>query len=237
MLNSYYGIYQAIVTNINDPEKRGRIKVQCPSVLGVRTESAWCDPCVPVAYDDGGDFCLPQLREAVWVMFISGDVNKPVYLGGWWSKNKTPLGDSYTNLDDTRVIGYNGSSVVMGDNSLDLRARTVKINGVPYSSGGDSSEVLTAISELKEEVLAEIVDTGDNVLSEISDFKEEFETCCAGMQESLERVKQELIIEINKLTPPEPVIIYKNGSVSGQKVYIYSGAVPQSYAGFLSREV
>ena len=170
-------------------------------------------------------------------MFISGDVNKPVYLGGWWSKNKTPLGDSYTNLDDTRVIGYNGSSVVMGDNSLDLRARTVKINGVPYSSGGDSSEVLTAISELKEEVLAEIVDTGDNVLSEISDFKEEFETCCAGMQESLERVKQELIIEINKLTPPEPVIIYKNGSVSGQKVYIYSGAVPQSYAGFLSREV
>ena len=28
----YYGIYQGVVTNISDPEKRGRLKVKCPDV-------------------------------------------------------------------------------------------------------------------------------------------------------------------------------------------------------------
>lgn len=214
MLNSYYGVYQAIVTNINDPEKRGRIKVQCPTILGVSAESAWCDPCVPVAYDNGGDFCLPRIREAVWLMFIGGDVNKPVYLGGWWSKNKTPLGDNYTDLDDTRIIGYNDCNVVMGDNTIDLRAESIKINGVPYSSsgGGSSEEVLTAILELREE----------------------FEMCCAGMQESIERMKQELLTEIRGLKP-DTEIVYRC-SIAGDSILGTVGAISQSYAGTVTRE-
>ena len=215
MLNSYYGVYQAIVTNINDPEKRGRIKVQCPTVLGATAESAWCDPCVPVAYDNGGDFCLPRIREAVWLMFIGGDVNKPVYLGGWWSKNKTPLGDNYIDLDDTRIIGYNDCNVVMGDNTIDLRAESIKINGVPYSSsgGGSSEEVLTAILELREE----------------------FEMCCAGMQESIERMKQELIAEIRGLKP-DTEIVYKGSIATNGVVLDTMGAISQSYAGTVTRE-
>lgn len=40
-MSKYYGKYRAIVVDVNDPEKRGRIKVQCPkdwvmpSLLGV----------------------------------------------------------------------------------------------------------------------------------------------------------------------------------------------------------
>lgn len=105
MLKQCFGIYQGIVTNTKDPEKRGRIKVKCPEVLGDTVSSAWCDPCVPIAYDNGGDFCIPQLNETVWIMFISGDVNKPVYLGGWWSKDRTPLGVNYSNTD-LRIINY-----------------------------------------------------------------------------------------------------------------------------------
>ena len=82
--SKYYGLYQGIVTSISDPEKRGRIKVKCPDVLGGNTESAWCDPLVPVAYDGGGDFCMPAINETVWLQFIAGDANKPVWLGGWW---------------------------------------------------------------------------------------------------------------------------------------------------------
>ena len=98
----YYGVYQAIVTNIKDPEKRGRIKVKCPSVLGGSVESAWCDPIVTVAYDNGGDFCIPTKNEAVWVQFIEGDANRPVYLGGWWQQNMTPLGSNYSKVDKAK---------------------------------------------------------------------------------------------------------------------------------------
>lgn len=116
----YYGLYQGIVTSIDDPEKRGRIKVKCPSVLGADTESAWCDPLVPVAYDNGGDFCLPTKDEAVWLQFIEGDVNKPVWLGGWWQKDKTPLGSNYTGIDKVRIINYADCTITMQNGKIDI---------------------------------------------------------------------------------------------------------------------
>lgn len=118
--NKYYGLYQGVVTNIKDPEKRGRIKVKCPEVLGAETESAWCDPLVPIAYDNGGDFCLPAKNEMVWLQFIAGDANKPVYLGGWWGEKKTPLGNTYTKLDNTRIISYKDFSIVIHKNEVTI---------------------------------------------------------------------------------------------------------------------
>lgn len=118
--SKYYGLYQGIVTNIKDPEKRGRIKVKCPDVLGGDTESAWCDPLVPVAYDNGGDFCLPAKDEAVWVQFISGDANRPVWLGGWWQKNMSPLGSNYTEADKLRIISYADCTITMKNGIVNI---------------------------------------------------------------------------------------------------------------------
>lgn len=116
----YYSLYQGIVTNIQDPEKRGRIKVKCPSILGADTESAWCDPLVQVAYDNGGDFCLPTKDEAVWLQFIEGDANRPVWLGGWWQKEKTPLGTNYSGIDKLRIIKYADCTITMLDGKIDI---------------------------------------------------------------------------------------------------------------------
>lgn len=139
MSEVYYGIYQGIVTKTNDPEKRGRIKCQIPSVLGNVAESAWCDPVIPVAYDGGGDFCIPQTGEAVWILFIEGNQNMPVWFGGWWSKNKTPIGDTYTNLNDLRIISYANCTIVMqngiislsvgGNNRLVIDGSTITLTG------------------------------------------------------------------------------------------------------------
>lgn len=117
--SKYYGIYQGIVTNINDTEKRGRIKCQIPDVLGGETESAWCDPMIPVAYDNGGDFCIPEKNEAVWLMFIAGDPNRPVWLGGWWQKNMTPLGKNYSPKG-VRIISYADCTITMKDGIINI---------------------------------------------------------------------------------------------------------------------
>lgn len=118
--SKYYGLYQGVVTNIQDPEQRGRIKVKCPDVLGGSTQSAWCDPVVEVAYDGGGDFCIPSVGETVWLQFIAGDANRPVYMGGWWSKSKTPLGTNYTNIDQVRIINYADCTITMQDGMINL---------------------------------------------------------------------------------------------------------------------
>ena len=118
--SKYYGIYQGVVSKTQDPEKRGRIKVTCPTVLGDGTESAWCDPVVPVAYDNGGDFCLPHSGETVWVQFIEGDANKPVWLGGWWQKEMTPLGGDYSKAEEMRVISYADCIITMEQGVINI---------------------------------------------------------------------------------------------------------------------
>lgn len=118
--SKYYGLYQGVVTNINDPEKRGRIKVKCPDVLGGDTESAWCDPLVQVAYDNGGDFCIPEKDELVWLQFIAGNANKPVWLGGWWQKNMSPLGSNYSDVDKVRIISYADCTITMKNGTINI---------------------------------------------------------------------------------------------------------------------
>lgn len=118
-MKKYVGFYKAIVSKTNDPEKRGRIKCIIPEVLGGDMESAWCDPCVPVAYDNGGDFCLPKKKETVWIAFEKGDPNYPVYLGGWWKRNETPLED-YSDKENTRVISYSNCVIKLKDNTINI---------------------------------------------------------------------------------------------------------------------
>ena len=126
-MNKYFGKYRAIVVEINDPEKRGRIKVKCPSVLG-ESRSNWCEPCVPVAYDNGGDFCLPKVGETAWIEFEAGDINKPIYVGNWWSKEKSPSSE----YDATkRIIEFNGSLVTMKQDEMILKVGSSTITLTP----------------------------------------------------------------------------------------------------------
>lgn len=149
MTKTYYGIYHGIVTNIQDPEKRGRIKVKIPSVLGADVESAWCDPVIPVAYDGGGDFCLPQVNEAVWVQFLEGNVNRPLYLGGWWQKEQSPLDGSYDRLDDTRIVSYKDFKVTIheGESTIeDDNKNIIKLdgNGIDITDANQNNIKLTS---------------------------------------------------------------------------------------------
>jgi len=126
-MSKWYGKYRAKVVDIVDPEKRGRIRVECPKVLGA-SKSSWCEPCVPVAYESGGDFCLPKLNDAVWVEFEDGDANKPIYVGGWWSKEKTPVTD-YTTSGKVRIIEYGGAKISITDTGV-VTITATKINFV-----------------------------------------------------------------------------------------------------------
>lgn len=143
MKNNYYGKFRAKVVDIKDPENRGRIRVMCPKVLG-SFKSAWCEPCVPVAYDFGGDFALPKINEFVWIEFEEGDVNKPIYIGGLWCTNKTPS-TNYNekerlitwgkcklemNEDTDTIKIYVGSSVItIKENSIQMVSPSVTVNG------------------------------------------------------------------------------------------------------------
>lgn len=130
--NKYYGKYRAIVKDINDPERRGRIRVECPSVLGTYL-SAWCEPCIPYATDFAGDFYVPPINEGIWVEFEEGDPNKPIWNGGWYRPNSSPL-PMHEPADKYRFIVFKDTVVRFGDKEVIIELRdgdksyTVSIN-------------------------------------------------------------------------------------------------------------
>ena len=121
----FYGKYRAKVVDVNDPQKRGRIRVMCPRVLR-EAKSSWCEPCIPVAYDYGGDFAIPKVGEFVWVEFEGGDPNKPIYTGGLWCRDKSP---SPSYEVGTRLITWGQCKIVMTENSISIVAPSVFVNG------------------------------------------------------------------------------------------------------------
>ena len=142
MENKYYGKYRAIVVNTSDPEQRGRIRVKCPKVLGDYI-SAWCEPCIPFAYEAGGDFHIPKVNDFVWVEFENGEPDKPIWVGSLWTIGNTPLGANYDV--QTRVIEFNGGRRTMTAQGITIQIGSSTISmtsaGVINITGSSSVNV------------------------------------------------------------------------------------------------
>ena len=118
----YHGMYRAIVMDNNDPERRARVRVQCPAVLGDYL-SAWCEPCIPYATDYAGDYYVPPVGEGIWVQFEDGDANKPIWNGGWYKKDSTPL-TTESKPEEFRFMIFKDSVMRMGQNEFIFELRT-----------------------------------------------------------------------------------------------------------------
>lgn len=83
----YYGKYTAFVVDNSDPENRGRLRLQIPSVLGTTITSGWALPCAPFGGTQGqGFFFIPDQGAGVWVEFEAGDKDYPIWVGTFWAK-------------------------------------------------------------------------------------------------------------------------------------------------------
>lgn len=71
---------QAIVTNNEDPEKLGRIKVKCGEYLGTSAEIPfWISPRFPHGGVDRGFFFIPEIGDAVEIDWVEATQFEVVY--------------------------------------------------------------------------------------------------------------------------------------------------------------
>jgi hypothetical protein len=96
-----YGWYFGICQNDIDPEGENRIQATCPTVTGSQNALLdWAWPCFPPGYSDVIDALLalstmpsapaytaptlvPAPGSAVWIGFVGGDTDYPVWCGTW----------------------------------------------------------------------------------------------------------------------------------------------------------
>ena len=80
------GKYPGTVLQNVDPEQRGRLQLMVPDVLG-SVPSTWAEACAPLSGAMGaamGAYLVPPVGAAVWVEFLGGDPNRPIWVGCRW---------------------------------------------------------------------------------------------------------------------------------------------------------
>lgn len=105
----FYGKYEAVVTDVADPKKIGRLRAKVPAVLGTDVDSGWALPCAPGGGGkDRGLLFLPQVGDTVWIEFAAGDVSRPIWTGTFWGAP-----DSAGGADD--LASETGPEAPQGD--------------------------------------------------------------------------------------------------------------------------
>lgn len=78
-----------IVTDNQDPDGLGRVRVKCPT-LTEDHESNWARMLGAGAGKSRGFDCLPEIDDEVLVGFEHGDIHRPYILGGVWNGKDAP---------------------------------------------------------------------------------------------------------------------------------------------------
>jgi len=82
------GIVIGTVTDLDDPEKLGRVKVKLPQYNN--EVSYWARLVAPMAGKQRGFFFRPEKEDEVLLGFENGDPRRPYVLGSVWSKVDDP---------------------------------------------------------------------------------------------------------------------------------------------------
>jgi len=82
----HLGLFLGCVTQRDDPEQLGRVRVCIPGLI--EPESAWAWPLGTSGggSKDTGFFAVPDVGAEVGVFFAQGDLDAPFYLAGHWGK-------------------------------------------------------------------------------------------------------------------------------------------------------
>ena len=180
----YFGKYRGLVTENDDPTKRGRVKVQVPAVLN--DLQVWAMPCLPYAGNNVGLYTIPGPGAGVWVEFEGGDPSYAIWTGGFWADDELPKNEQeaeatpslrmlrsekglmITFNDDSEVLTLsdeNGSNIM----TIDVQSGKIKIQA-------NLKVVVEApLIELVENAAHPLV-FGDNLLQYLNQMVQTFNT-------------------------------------------------------------
>lgn len=110
-----FGVEIAIVTNVKDDQKLGRVKVCFPRLPG-KPESSWVRVVQPAAGAGRGFYWLPEVNDEVLVAFERGEAHTPYVVGSLWNGKDKPMKDAYTDENTTRMImTKSGHKIILDD--------------------------------------------------------------------------------------------------------------------------
>jgi len=104
--HSYFagGVAVGIVTDINDPEKMGRMKVKLINRDTSEYETDFIRAVTIMSGNKWGTYFMPEVGDEVLVAFAEGDMNRPYVIGALWNNNNQPPENIQDSKNDIRKI-------------------------------------------------------------------------------------------------------------------------------------
>jgi uncharacterized protein involved in type VI secretion and phage assembly len=157
----FYGKYRGIVTDNRDPQNQGRIRARVPAVMGDQ-ETGWALPCSPYAGNGVGFFFVPDTDSKVWIEFEAGNIESPIWTGGFWGIGEVPnipamaeikmikTSTATIKLDDTPGVGgitietTSGMKIMMDSMGIEISygAQNVKISSTNISVNNGALDIM-----------------------------------------------------------------------------------------------
>jgi uncharacterized protein involved in type VI secretion and phage assembly len=106
-----FGLVVGVVTNNQDPDGLGRVKVRFPW-LSDDEESHWARIAVPMGGKERGTYFLPEVDDEVLVAFEHGSPSFPYVLGALWNGKDVPPTTNDDGKNNLRLIKSRSGHVI-----------------------------------------------------------------------------------------------------------------------------
>jgi uncharacterized protein involved in type VI secretion and phage assembly len=115
-LRTITGVAVAIVTDNEDPEGMGRVRITFP-FRDTDDESSWARVATEMAGSGFGTWFLPEVGEEVLVAFEDGNIRYPFVIGSLYNGQRPPPQDNSSGSNDVREIRSRSGHVLDFDDS------------------------------------------------------------------------------------------------------------------------
>ena len=111
----FYGLFEGIVTNVDDPLKEGRVKVTYPWFHD-DMESDWAILMQFFAGPGHGAFFVPEVGSVVLCAARHGNLHQPIVVGGVYNGKDKPVPE---HVRIRQIASVNGHKLTMLDSNGD----------------------------------------------------------------------------------------------------------------------
>jgi uncharacterized protein involved in type VI secretion and phage assembly len=112
----FFGVMVGIVTNNQDPDGMGRVKVRFPW-LSDQDESHWARVAAPMAGKERGLYVLPEVDDEVLVAFEHGMAEFPYVLGALWNGKDKPPESNSDGKNNMRTLKSRSGHIIRLDDT------------------------------------------------------------------------------------------------------------------------
>ncbi len=166
------GVVVGIVTDNDDPDRLGRVKLRFPS-LSADYESHWARVAAPGNGASRGTVWIPEVNDEVLVAFESGDRQRPFVVGGLWNGSDAPppIEVDGGKLNGRHFVSRDGNQVYMwdkpGNSSLGMQTAAEEVvlllsrTDRKLSGTSEGKIVLTATSDIEIKATGKVKISGE----------------------------------------------------------------------------